>query len=566
MYHRGIMEGKRYKMFSFCKKDIPVLSHSKSSYFRNYRSILAIVFLLALSACGGGSGTGAVAVTACLNSSDTGPATTITNQSDSRISIINDETELDALITCKDDSISIVSSKASKPIQTDGSALNKPKVFSLTLVAEASPPKIVGKAAGVPWGVTNDMTSGGTYTGTQQSPPYVLYRVQIDTAGTPDTYTWSDDDGTSWQAAGEAITGAAQTLSNGVTVTFAATTGHTVGDYWNIAAGILQATSVSMKGTKAVVSFSMVGAPFLGAIQVYDLAGSTARLKSQALFNDTDINAVSVSGSKVFAVGAHEPAVFASILDELTITGSNLELPTSPPVTLPVELYSFAGTSVIHDSTNGKVYATDGNTGGLTVIDETTYNEDSHTALADARWVDLEATTMVVAQGGNADGVNGQITVYDATGGVPTLQNTFPFTGADIAQSKTTVEVVGGKAFIGAGNGGAQILSTSTGNVLATVSNPTDTGLASNLVVANAVSVDDDLMFISNGEAGVYVAQESNGNEFEDLDSTSTVSLTELGKLQFDSLQSVNHVAYKSKKLFIASGLGGLKIVTIVVP
>jgi hypothetical protein len=60
------------------------------------------------------------------------------------------------------------------------------------------------------------------------------YRVQIDGAGIPDTFKWSNDGGATWEASTVNITGAAQTLENGLTITFAATTGHTNGDYWDI--------------------------------------------------------------------------------------------------------------------------------------------------------------------------------------------------------------------------------------------------------------------------------------------------------------------------------------------
>lgn len=74
----------------------------------------------------------------------------------------------------------------------------------------------------------SDLTPGGTHTyGTD-----VLYTVKIDAAAATDTFTWSNDGGTTWEATGVAITGAAQTLENGVTVTFAATTGHTLADTW----------------------------------------------------------------------------------------------------------------------------------------------------------------------------------------------------------------------------------------------------------------------------------------------------------------------------------------------
>lgn len=74
----------------------------------------------------------------------------------------------------------------------------------------------------------NDATSGGAFTGT----PSGSYRVQIDGTGTPDTFKWSNDGGVTWKATGVAITGSAQELENGVTVTFAATTGHNLNTYW----------------------------------------------------------------------------------------------------------------------------------------------------------------------------------------------------------------------------------------------------------------------------------------------------------------------------------------------
>lgn len=58
------------------------------------------------------------------------------------------------------------------------------------------------------------------------------YQVDIDTIGAVDTFRWSHDGGATWEAALVAITGLAQTLEYGVTVTFGAVTGHAVGDNW----------------------------------------------------------------------------------------------------------------------------------------------------------------------------------------------------------------------------------------------------------------------------------------------------------------------------------------------
>lgn len=75
----------------------------------------------------------------------------------------------------------------------------------------------------------NDATYGGNYIGNGQT-----YVVQIDGTGTPDTFKWSDDGGSTWKATGVHIVAGAITLNHGVTITFAATTGHTSTNHWNI--------------------------------------------------------------------------------------------------------------------------------------------------------------------------------------------------------------------------------------------------------------------------------------------------------------------------------------------
>ena len=76
----------------------------------------------------------------------------------------------------------------------------------------------------------NDLTYGGAYNGST----VLTYRVKIDAAGATDTYTWSDDGGSTWDATGVAITAGTQELNNGITVAFGATTGHTLNEYWDI--------------------------------------------------------------------------------------------------------------------------------------------------------------------------------------------------------------------------------------------------------------------------------------------------------------------------------------------
>jgi hypothetical protein len=116
----------------------------------------------------------------------------------------------------------------------------------------------VGTASYVGTTGLNDMVTGGVYTGgassltdpqLQNDPnPHLLdqggvasegtvlgsrvFRVQIEANGTPDTFKWSEDGGTTWASTGLNIT-TKNYLSYGVEIKFAATVGHTVGDYWS---------------------------------------------------------------------------------------------------------------------------------------------------------------------------------------------------------------------------------------------------------------------------------------------------------------------------------------------
>lgn len=73
------------------------------------------------------------------------------------------------------------------------------------------------------------LTVGGSFIGHRT----MHFVVEIDEdAGTPDTFRWSSDGGASWAATGVAITGGAQTLTEGVTGTFGAVNGHTERDMW----------------------------------------------------------------------------------------------------------------------------------------------------------------------------------------------------------------------------------------------------------------------------------------------------------------------------------------------
>ena len=327
---------------------------------------------------------------------------------------------------------------------------------------------------------------------------------------------------------------------------------------------VVQATSISLKsGNKAVVSYNMVGEPRLGAVDYFTkLDKDNPILSSEVVFIDSDISAVATDGKWVYAAEAtNDPNFpFPAVLERFRLKSDKLILKDN----LRMPLTSFAATSTL--ITKDEIYVTSGNTGEVFVFDEKDMEPLGQYPLDDARWVawDKDGKRIVVAQGGTPDG---QLAVFaepdypDESLSLPTLHN---FPGANVPESKTTVEVDGDLAFIAAGPEGVQIMCLDDGQVVGSVPrpDPAELGLPDEVVVTNAVSVDDDLMFISNGEAGVYLAQAT--EKFDDIECTDPLDITMLGKLRFDDLQSANHVAFKGKYLFVAAGLGGVKVVRVV--
>src|SRR2546425_1916973 len=319
----------------------------------------------------------------------------------------------------------------------------------------------------------------------------------------------------------------------------------------SIGGQMLQATSVAIVGNLAVVSYNMVGNPYQGAVDVIDITNKNQPvLRSEALFQNTDVSAVTTSGTNVYLAEATGDTGFASpaVFEVVKLVGNQLVLTGNTRTGLS----SFAATSVAFGT---RVYATSGDAGSLFMLNPATFAVTSSISLTDARWVAVGGGQVAVVQG-----VPGRLAVYNESD--MSLVGSWPFKGADIAQSKSQAELVGGKAFIAAGDSGVQVLNPLTGAFLGQVPrpNPDSLGLSPSVVVTNAVAIDQDLMFISNGEAGVYLAQ---GSQAFSTSGTGAQTITMQGKLRFGNLQSVNHVALQSGILMVAAGLGGLKIVQV---
>jgi len=325
---------------------------------------------------------------------------------------------------------------------------------------------------------------------------------------------------------------------------------------------LVQATSIWMTGSeKAIVSYNFRGLSALGSLDYFTkLLNNRPTLRSSVAFLGADVNAVFTNDNYAYAATSSTDLLlpFPAVMERIRIRSDRFQLLDAG--NRRMQLTSFAGTSLM--ATDDEVYVTSGNTGHITAYDEDDMSLKGQYALDDARWVswDQQNNRVVVLQG-----MPGRLAVFQEgsfPGGSMTLLNTWPVPGVDVAESKNTVEVAGGKAYVAAGPAGVQVVCLSTGVVIGSVPvpNAASLGLDPSVVVTNAVTIDDDVMFISNGEAGVYAAAGS--RDFDD-NSCSPYTINVLGRLRFSNLQSVNHVAYRGGHLYIAAGLGGVKVVDV---
>jgi len=116
----------------------------------------------------------------------------------------------------------------------------------------------------------DDATLLGLFEGTTST----TYYVKIDGTGTPDTFSWSKDNFSTTEATGVNITGNSQTLDNGISVKFVATTGHTLNDVWS-------GTATPANLDLGMIGFRNTGASGVGFTQVgmfFDVTDQKFRL------------------------------------------------------------------------------------------------------------------------------------------------------------------------------------------------------------------------------------------------------------------------------------------------
>lgn len=124
-------------------------------------------------------------------------------------------------------------------------------------------------------------------TGRFYSVADVTFTITIDTEGTPDTFSWVDDKGNSGSST---VTTTPQTLSYGASIAWAADTGHTSGDSWEITMHARATDMIKMEGVSGFMSFGDVDDGVTGTKLYLDVVGETANVITDGYFNVKNTN------------------------------------------------------------------------------------------------------------------------------------------------------------------------------------------------------------------------------------------------------------------------------------
>ncbi len=311
----------------------------------------------------------------------------------------------------------------------------------------------------------------------------------------------------------------------------------------------LQSTAVALDCEKALISFNVAGNPYKGGIKVLSIKDKIS-VTSFVKFYDADIHNLNFFENEVFVATGTSNTVNdqTAVLEIFGINENQLNIDNAPRIGLG----SYAANSV--QTSGDYIYVTTGDNenvgGGVYKVGMVSHQVESNLDLHDARWLDIHDQDLYVLQG-----TPGKYSVVDQN--TFTLKNEVNVNGMEIPEAKSTIEIHGNMAFIAAGSAGVQIFNINDHALIGEIPVPDPSNPD---MLTNAVAYDKCLLFISNGAGGVYVAK-----VLTDVnDNATTCETVLLGYLDFDSLASVNHIAFKGDYLFIAAGLEGIKIVKVV--
>lgn len=312
----------------------------------------------------------------------------------------------------------------------------------------------------------------------------------------------------------------------------------------------LQATHVKIYDHYAFVTYNTKGNRYLGGIDVFDVSNlAHPRIIWQALFPNADVSSVDYFNNKLYIIGAadldakdnpqhlsHPSAL------EIVSLNANKEYVKIDTV---LDLGSYVGTDV--RITENNIFTTSGSNGYLKIFNHS-FETVASASLSDARAIEANSQNIYVLQGDPA-----QINVYDRSSA--SYLYTYPVSDNALQPEAKSELAVSEKYIFAALNFDGMKMLNLDGSLKQAISKPpTPEGKLDENYVTNSVSLNGDLVLFANGEAGLYLGG---------LIASKNDSLAILGRIRFSDGQSSNFVESKDSVIFVATGTGGLKILSV---
>ena len=303
----------------------------------------------------------------------------------------------------------------------------------------------------------------------------------------------------------------------------------------------LTASHVHVAGDYAYVGYNTVGPSFYGAIDVVDVSDPhNPRVTSRLFYLNADINALEYDNGFVYAVGG----VDSETSLQATSNSFVARIPAwDGSLSTDGILYGFQqgnnATDVIVET--GRILVSSGKEGSITAYDKADLSILSEAYMADARALEPTGTG---------------IAALDAGAGVRVLDSNLEETGlipvsTDLGEAtKKTLEVWDDQMVVAEAGKGAGIYPVAGGGVSQYLPIPLHPeGVESGDIVTNAVTVNENVLFMANGGAGLSLAE-------KEANASRTVGIIELDG-------SINYVVSRGDYAFAASGRNGLQIIKL---
>ncbi len=307
----------------------------------------------------------------------------------------------------------------------------------------------------------------------------------------------------------------------------------------------VQSTHVKIVDDMAFVSYNTKGDKYSGGVELFDISDPTTPvLKSQALFTNVDVSSVEYYDGIIYLAGALDPESEGYVMGSPAILVT-LELSNSKQimsVSTLIDLPSYVATDVEVDE--DYVYITSGSAGSLSILNRSDLSVAKDIVMEDVRSLSINTD--------NIYALSAHEQIRSFTKNDFTELEKIQVQGPISDESKTEIDATDDYILAALNESGLDIRNLD-GSLKERFNRPvTAEGGLDEDYVTNSVCLNEELLLIGNGAAGIYVGAMIPENDDD---------VTLLGSMEFGS--SVNFVESKGNYIFVAAGTGGLKILTI---